>query len=99
MYTMPISGARAAAHVALIVNGVEPTPGENSCHVLPSICASNESPAGAQPKALTAPASNSWRGNPDSLTIQSPPCAPNVVLVENVIQPCRGRIGPVLNVY
>jgi hypothetical protein len=47
---------------------------------------------------VTAGVSKSWRGNPDSLTIQSPPADPNVLVVEKVTQPCSGRIAPVLKV-
>src|ERR1700730_4844034 len=54
------------------------------------------SPSGDKLKDWTEALPNSWRGNPDSLTIHSPPDEPAVLLAAKATQRRSWRIEPVL---
>src|SRR5712692_9995797 len=89
--------ARAAAHGPLKLSCTSVLLGTTSDHVSPSPRTRSLSPAGDQLNAWTAVVSNSWRGNPDSLTIHNPAGAPSAPFVAKATQCLSGRGEPVLN--
>src|ERR1700694_937415 len=93
--TYPSPTASAAAQWPVNGSEVEPAPGENAVQLPGSVWINRLEPSGDQLKDCSDGASNSRRGKPDSLTIQTPAEAPPASAVANATQCRSGNGGPV----
>src|SRR5260370_8376569 len=85
-----------SGHVPLKLSWTVPLPGKNSDHVSPSPWMRSRSPLGDQLNVCTGLSSNSWRGNPASLTIPNPPGPPPPPSLPTPPHPFRPCSDPAL---